>query len=38
MSEKPVLFDTGYVVRTPGALLALIEAQVSESSLCRESA
>jgi len=33
MTEKSVLFDTGYIVRTPGALLALIEAQVSESSL-----
>jgi len=33
MSEKTVLFDTGYVVRTPGALLALMEAHVSESSL-----
>jgi hypothetical protein len=33
MAIKPVLFDTGYIVRTPGALLALIDAQVSETSL-----
>jgi hypothetical protein len=33
MSDKPVLFDTGFVVRTRGALVALIAAQVSESSL-----
>ena len=33
MSEKQVLFDTGFIVRTPGALLALMEAHVSESSL-----
>jgi len=33
MSDKPVLFDTGFVVRTQGALVALIAAQVSETSL-----
>ncbi|HEV8314756.1 MAG TPA: hypothetical protein VGQ23_16970 [Burkholderiaceae bacterium] len=33
MAIKPVLFDTGFIVRTPGALLALIDAQVSETSL-----
>jgi hypothetical protein len=33
MSEKSVLFDSGFVVRTPGALVALIAAQVTESSL-----
>ena len=33
MAEKCTLFDTGFVVRTPGALLALIDAQVSETSL-----
>ena len=33
MAIKPVLFDTGYIMRTPGALLALIGAQVSETSL-----
>ena len=32
MAEKVILFDTGFVVRTPGALLALLEAQVSESA------
>jgi hypothetical protein len=30
MAEKCTLFDTGFVVRTPGALLALIDAQVTE--------
>jgi hypothetical protein len=33
MGEKRTLFDTGLVVRTPGALLALIEGQISEHSL-----
>lgn len=33
MSDKPVLFDTGFVVRTHGAVAALVAAQVSESSL-----
>jgi hypothetical protein len=33
MSEKTVLFDTGFIVRTSGALVALIAAHVSESSL-----
>ena len=33
MAEKSVLFDAGYVVRTPAALVALIAARVSESSL-----
>lgn len=33
MSEKSVLFDAGYVVRTPGALVALVAAQVSETRL-----
>ena len=33
MAIKPVLFDTGFIVRTPGALLALIDAQLSETSL-----
>ena len=33
MADKAVLFDAGFVVRTPGALLALIEAQVTESRL-----
>jgi hypothetical protein len=33
MTDSCILFDTGFIVRTPGALLALIEAQVSESSL-----
>jgi hypothetical protein len=33
MSDPAILFDTGFVVRTPGALLALVEAQVSETSL-----
>jgi hypothetical protein len=33
MAEKCILFDTGFIVRTPGALLALIEARVSEYSL-----
>ena len=33
MADKAVLFDTGFIVRTPGALLALIEAQVTESRL-----
>ena len=33
MIEKAMLFETGFVVRTPGALLALVEAQVSETSL-----
>ena len=33
MADKPVLFDTGFIVRTPGAMLALIEAQVTESRL-----
>ena len=33
MSEKPILFETGFVVRTHAALIALVAAQVSESSL-----
>ncbi len=33
MTDSCILFDTGFIVRTPAALLALIEAQVSESSL-----
>jgi hypothetical protein len=33
MADKAVLFDAGFIVRTPGALLALIEAQVTESRL-----
>ena len=33
MSDPAILFDTGFVVRTPKALLALIAAQVSETSL-----
>jgi hypothetical protein len=33
MSEKTILFDTGFVVRTPGAFLALLEADVSETWL-----
>ena len=33
MADKAVLFDSGFIVRTPGAMLALIEAQVSESRL-----
>ena len=33
MAEKCTLFDAGFIVRTPGALLALIDAQVSEYSL-----
>ena len=33
MADKAVLFDTGFIVRTPGALLALIKAQVTESRL-----
>jgi hypothetical protein len=33
MADRARLFDLGLVVRTPGALLALIEAQVSEFSL-----
>ncbi len=33
MSDKPVLFDTAFVVRTRGALAALIAAHVSGSSL-----
>jgi hypothetical protein len=33
MADKPVLFDTGFIVRTPGAMTALIEAQVTESRL-----
>jgi len=33
MSDKPVLFDAGFIVRTPGAVAALITVQVSESSL-----
>ncbi|WP_140637413.1 hypothetical protein [Methylibium rhizosphaerae] len=33
MIDKATLFEAGFVVRTPGALLALIEAHVSETSL-----
>jgi len=33
MADKPVLFDTGFIVRTHGAIAALMAAQVSESSL-----
>jgi hypothetical protein len=33
MSEKTILFDTGFVLRTPGAFLALLEADVSETWL-----
>jgi hypothetical protein len=33
MSEQSVLFPLGLVVRTPGALLALIEAGATEYSL-----
>ena len=33
MADKPVLFDTGFIVRTRGAMAALIEAQVTESRL-----
>jgi hypothetical protein len=33
MAAKTVLFDTGFVVRTPGAFLALLEAEVTESNL-----
>ena len=33
MAEKCTLFDAGFIVRTPGALLALIDAQVSETRL-----
>jgi len=33
MAERCTLFETGFVVRTPGALLALIDAQVTEHSL-----
>ena len=33
MADKPILFDTGFIVRTPGALLALIDAHVSECRL-----
>ena len=33
MADKAVLFDAGFIVRTPEALLALIEAQVTESRL-----
>jgi hypothetical protein len=33
MADKAILFDSGFIVRTPGALLALIEAQVTESRL-----
>jgi hypothetical protein len=33
MADKAVLFDAGFIVRTPGALVALIEAQVTESRL-----
>jgi len=33
MADKPVLFDTGFIVRTPGAMSALIESQLTESRL-----
>ncbi|WKB50525.1 hypothetical protein [Eleftheria terrae] len=33
MSQKCVLFDTGFVTRTPGALIAIISAGMSESFL-----
>ena len=33
MSEKTILFDAGFVVRTPGAYLALLEADISETWL-----
>jgi hypothetical protein len=33
MPEPPVLFDSGFIVRTPGAMAALVDAQTSESRL-----
>ena len=33
MTQTAILFDTGFITRTPGALAALIEARVSESRL-----
>jgi hypothetical protein len=33
MTDQPVLFDTGFIVRTPGAMSALIEGRITESRL-----
>lgn len=33
MTERVVRFETGFISRTPGAVLALIQAGISEASL-----
>jgi hypothetical protein len=33
MADKPILFDTGFIVRTPDAMWALVDAQDTESRL-----